>query len=59
MARLTTKEKEMSSINETTARLIIAMALYHECTPIEFVDALVGVAWNEETAGGIKRLINN
>ena len=49
----------MSQIEATTAKLIVAICLYHECTPDEFINALIGIAWSEEKAGDIKRIANN
>lgn len=48
----------MDEINKITAKLISAISLYHDCEPEDFVNALIGLAWDEETAGDIIRYLN-
>ncbi len=49
----------MSQIEETTAKLIVAICLYNECTPVEFIEALIGIAWDNARAGRMIEMVNN
>ena len=42
-----------SHIFKRTSQLLDAIALYHDADTIEIVKALIGVAWDEQTAGEI------
>ena len=40
-------------VQKRTGQLLDAIALYHDADTIEIIKALIGVAWDEETAGEI------